>query len=274
MPDLGLMQQALRRGDRERAEEKAQEFNEKGRLRDHFSVAVSGKKYEVAIPHIELTSKFNIDEHYTHRNDFLRAFAPLVGAVIMERYYEDYCKKNEESDFSKGMPLSFNPHFGSFWKNEIISPEEKGFGDFGSSLIQFGAGGGRVGFQVPLKTNTLYETTITKEKDKDKLFAFAKGYLKALHVQDTPYPQHNEEDYFRIDKVPHIKEACQALVKIAGNLQGQLYQELTDEEKPWYTAAEKITASQKAQKAEQDNIDTPKQEKQSFTLKIRNYFKL
>lgn len=241
-------------------------------MREHFSVAVSGKKHSVKIPHIELTSKFNIDEHYTHRNDFLRAFAPLVGAVIMEKYYEDYCKRNEPDDFLKRFPINLSPHFGSFWKNEIIPPEDKGFGDFGSTLIQLGPGGGRMGFQVPLKTNALYENTIAKQRDKEKLFAFAKGYLKAMHVQDSPYPQLDEEDYFQIDKVPHIKEACQALVKITANLQDKPYHELSDEEKPWHTAAEKITAFQPAQKSGQDD-DKKEQKKQPFTLKMKNYFK-
>lgn len=271
MWDIGAIRAALYRAAEERAQMVSDELAEKGKIQEKVSVKDNKKTYEINIPSIKLTTLFNIKAHYVQRNDFLKAFAPLVGAVIKEKFHDEYEKNNEEDSLTKRWPLGINLAFRQFCDENVIPAGDRGFSDVGCTWVSFGGGGSGAshGFKVPFRHSDLYEETITSPKEKRALFEFAKSYIQAMHKYG-PYAEYNNKDYMdiRCDDA-HLKTAYKALARISSTLQDKRFEDLSKEEKLWHTASQLISL----------NTDEPEQqenEKQAPSLwqKLQNALKL
>lgn len=241
----------------------------KGQNSGKISVKDHKNTYEINIPSIRLTTRFNIKAHYVQRNDFLKAFAPLVGAVIKEKFHDEYEKNNKEDSLTQRWPRSINMGFIQFCNENVIPADDRGFADVGFTWVSFGMGGALHGFEVPFRQSALYENTITNPKEKKALFEFAKSYIQAMH-KNGPHAQYDKEDYMdiRCDDA-HLKTAYKALASISSTLQGKRFEDLSKEEKLWHTASRLITLK----------TDEPEQQKHakqapSLWQKMQNALKL
>lgn len=166
MWDIGAIRAALYRAAEERAQMASDELVEKGKIQEKISVKDHKNTYEINIPSIRLTTRFNIKAHYVQRNDFLKAFAPLVGAVIKEKFHDEYEKNNKEDSLTQRWPRSINMGFIQFCNENVIPADDRGFADVGFTWVSFGMGGALHGFEVPFRQSALYENTITNPKEK------------------------------------------------------------------------------------------------------------
>lgn len=272
MWDPGAMRRALYRAAEERAQETSDELVANGKLQDKVSVKTQRNIYEINISSIKLKTLFNTRAHYIRRNDFIKAFAPLVGAVIADKFNDEYDPANDSYDFIKQLPLNEKPGFRHFCDENIIPAKDRGFSNVGSLWIEF-MGGASYKFQVPFRQSKLYEETITSSREKGALLEFAKSYMQASHDYG-PHPKYDSDDYMQIkcnDKP--LETAYKALARISSKLHDKPYEDMTKEEKHWHAASKLITLKTHNDVSNSHN-DVPEQKAPSLWGRLQNALKL
>ncbi|MAE50203.1 MAG: hypothetical protein CMH27_00150 [Micavibrio sp.] len=259
--DHNTIRYALNNSARIRAQNISDALENNGRFNeDGLTVKSWGQRYHLKIPTIDLTTQFNSKALYIQRANFITAFAPLVGAVIMEQFEEHRAKNNKErgrTDNEDKLTDRFEAvlenyytkmQFHAFMDNHVIEGHYRGFASSGQAFIQIGTGGSYL-FHVPFETNRLYEETITRQGDKQALFDFAKGYMKILHTLG-PHGKYDRAEYIDIqDKVPEFKTACKALARITQAMKNKPEDELSPDDRAWQDASRFIDIPVKSEKS-------------------------